>query len=647
MDRRAAARLGLVVLVAVVGAAAVAGPAAAASVDVEHTVGMTDESGAVDVTTTVFVPDGTAGLRVTIPSGTDVYATDGFARVDDRTYEWTRSTDEPSLSYTMEGNVTVDRGAGERHLFAVTDDWAIVRSPQVGIRTASGPAEADERYRVDGAGAAGPHITYLGPHTTRVRDAGQRFRLVVPAAANMTATPAAALDSLAHASRRISFGDRDEVVFVVVAPTSVPWAATGLQRGEADLWIRDVQSVDTARNAWIHEYVHTRQDYEPTAETRWSVEGMAEYYAAVLPYEAGHVSFNRFRVTLASGRGDAYDDVVLAEPSTWEDGEGDYVKGALVWGALDRRLHAVFGDGMDAVVARFGDGAVSQSEFLDAVAAVGTPGVRSDARESTETTASPELWNESEHVAAYGGALLRHAFDAFAVSGPYRDTAVPEPRLVTGETLNVTVVVRNEGTDPGEYAVPFRVDGETVGTRRGTLDPGESTTLSFDRTFEAAGEYDLRAGSATATAVVEQPADPTVTALSVEPTTPARGRAVRINATVESTADRPANGTVVVTVDGDTLATRRVAFAGTTTVEETTTFDGAGDHAIRAGDRMATVTVRDVTVTPTASPAPDDGPAGSGDPGGTPSAGPGAGPGAPLAVLALAGVLLALRTRAS
>jgi len=623
------------VLVVAVGAAALAGPAAADGVDVAHTVGTTDEAGTVDVTTQVFVPGGTAGLRVTIPERTDVYETNGFTRVSDRTYEWTRSTDEPSLSYTMAGNVTVDRGAGERHLYAVTDEWAIVRSPTVGIRTTRGRVAADERYRVDGEGAAGPHMTYLGAHTTRVRNADQRFRLVVPEAAQMTATPAAALDTLEHASGRLEFGQRDESVFVVVAPTSVEWAATGLQRGDADLWIRDVQSVDTPTNAWIHEYVHTRQEHEPTRETRWTVEAMAEYYAALLPYEAGRISFQQFRRKLTRGRSDTYEDVVLAAPSTWEANDGDYVTGALVWGALDRRLHAD-ATSMDAVAASFGTGELDHEQFLGAVETAGGSGLRSDARQYTETTARPDRWNESDHVQAFGGPLVRTEFDTHAVSGPYRTTDVSDPRLVTGETLEVTVVVRNDGTEPGDYEVPFRVDGETVGTRSGSLEPGERVTFSFTRPFETAGEFDLRAGSATATAVVEQPAEPTVTDLTVDPDSPARGDAVRISATVGSSADRPANGTVTIAVDGETLRARRVAVADTATVEATTSFDVAGEHAVRAGERTASVTVREVTLTPTPGPWPGDG-----------SSGVGAGFGVPLAVAALAGAALLLGGRSS
>ena len=139
MHRRAVLAAAVFVSLLAAGTAAVAAPAAA-DVDVEHTIGTADDSGRVDVTTRLSIPGDTTGLKVTIPERTDVYETRGFTGVSDRTYEWTRSTDEPFLSYTMAGNVTVDRGAGERHLFAVTDERAIVRSPRVSLREPGGPS---------------------------------------------------------------------------------------------------------------------------------------------------------------------------------------------------------------------------------------------------------------------------------------------------------------------------------------------------------------------------------------------------------------------------------------------------------------------------------------------------------------------------
>jgi hypothetical protein len=601
-SRRPVAAVALFILLAT-GAALLAAPAAAQEVPVEHTVSA-DEPGRVDVTTTVDAPSDAAGLTVVLPRRTDVYETEGFTRVDERTYEWTRSTDRPTLSYTMTGNVTVDRGAGERYTFVVTDGWALVRSPRVAVYDRTGRLAADQRHAVAGEGVAGPNVTYLGPAEVRTRDVegvDQRLRLVVPAAADLRADPETVLDSMAGAAGRLPFGDPDEEVFVVAAPTTVEWAATGLQRGDADMWVRDTQRVAGPRNAWVHEYVHTRQEYEPTEATRWTIEGMADYYAALYSYEAGRIDHETFREKLEQGDRETHADVRLAEPDTWDD-EADYEKGALVYGALDRRLRATADASVGGVVAEFGGGEVTQADLLDAIEAAGGADVRADARRYTETTATPSTWDRAAHAEAFGGAVFTRSVEGYAVDGPYRSEPLETPRLVAGERLETTVVVRNEGPDPGEYAVEFAVDGDLVETRRGRLAPGESTTLSFARGFETPGEYELRAGGTTATVTVEPPAEPRVTGLSAAPKTAAPGERVVLRATVVPAADRPAAGTVEFAVDGQPVAGTRVTATGETTIEATTTFETPGGYTVRAGDRAsARVQVREGA---SASPTP-------------------------------------------
>ena len=647
MHRRAVLAAAVFVSLLAAGIAAVAAPAAA-DVDVEHTVGTADDSGRVDVTTRLSIPGDTTGLEVTIPERTDVYETRGFTRVSDRTYEWTRSTDEPFLSYTMAGNVTVDRGAGERHLFAVTDEWAIVRSPRVSLREPGGSVDATRRHEVEGRGVAGPHITYLGPHEERTREGRQRFRLVIPSDADMLATPDDVLDSIENASARLSFGRRDPEVFVVVAPTSVEWATTGLQRGDADLWVRDIQRVDTARNVWVHEYVHTRQEYEPTEETRWTVEAMAEYYAALVPYESGRIDKESVRRRMEHGADEEYGDVRLADPDTWDDSEGDYEKGTLVFGHLDRRLRAESDGSMARVFDAVGDGELEQADFLSSVREVGDGDVQADAEEYTETTATPSVWSREQHVEAFGGPLFEERFDGFAVDGPYRSTTLEEPRAVAGERLEATVVVTNTGTEAGSFDLALRVDGRGVATRSGTLAPGETTTVAFAHEFGSAGEYDLSAGDASRAVVVEAPAEPRVTDLAVVPESAAIGETVRLRATVEPAADRPAGGSVTFTVDGETVASRAVGFVGTTIVETTTTPDAPGEYTVAAGGRTASLSVRDETAIPNAeAPTGDESGRDPRDGAGqsTPTSGAGDGLGTSAAAVALLSALALLGRR--
>jgi hypothetical protein len=627
------------------GTAAVAVPAAAESIDVETTLSETPTAGEVDAETQLRIPAGTASLEVTLPAGADVYETEGFTESGgERTYEWTGTTNEPYLRYDLAGNVTVDRGDGEEHTYAVTDEWAIVRSPTVDLRWSGLEAEVNRSTTVDGEGVAGPFITYLGPSESYTREAaGQQFHLVVPEAADLEADAAGILDALAYSAERLDFGERDPNVLVVAAPaadTGVEWAATGLQRGEADMWVRDAEALDDPRNTWIHEYTHTRQEYDSTEATRWSIEGMADYYAALLAYEQGYTDFETFQTRMSDGTAEELDDVRLVAPETWDGNRGNYKKGALVFGHLDRRLRAEADTTLDAVVGRLdGDDELTQQRFLEAVEAEGGADIRSDAERYTEATETPPVWSRADHVEAFGGADIRFEFERFAVSGPYRDKEVAEPRLVTGETLEATVRARNVGDEPGEFETAFRVGGDRAEGVSGQLAPGETTTLTVTHRFGEPGRFDLEEGTATARAVVDEPAPLEVTGLSVEPTAPARGETVRLRASVAAGADRPAAGDVTFTVDGEALTTERVQLVGSATVETTTAFEAPGQRTLAAGDRSTTVTVGAETVTPGEAPSGADGTSPESAGGSTPTAGSGAGAGPVLAGLAVAATL--------
>ncbi|QLD85278.1 hypothetical protein HWV23_05900 [Natronomonas halophila] len=638
----------LLVCVLLAGSALFAAPAAAETIDIDSTLSESPDSGTVDVRTQATVPTGITSLQITIPEGTDVYETNGFQQSasDPNTYEWTRETDQPSLRYAYEGNDTVDRGQGSEYVYAVTDEWAIVRTPNIGVQWSGVQAEVDRTYTVDGEGIAGSHMAYLGPYTEHDRTAaGQRFRLIVSDHSDMRESPDDVLDAFEASSRRIVGGERDAEVLVFTVPSTVDWAATGLQRGDSDMWVRDVERLDTPSNTWVHEYVHTRQDYDRTEKTRWTIEGMANYYAALISYEQGYIDYEDFRRAMKDGTTDRYDDVQLTDPATWEGTRGNYKKGALVFGHLDRRLRTDADSSLDAAIREFNqpNEELTQQTFLDAIEQAGNVDIRSDAERFTQTTDTPPVWSREEHVAAFGGPQMRYAFVGFGVDGPYRTTALDEPRIVTGETLRPTVRIRNVGSQEGDFTAEFTVDGETVATETGTLAPDEETTVEFSRAFDATGDYAISVGGATDTVTVEAPADPVVTGLSVAPTDAALGEQVTIEATVESSADRPAAGNVEFSVDGQRIDAKAVEIDdGTTTVATTTRFDSPGEYTVAAGDRSTTVTVRDETAAPETSTAGPGGTSRQGD-GATPTEGSGSGLGAGLAALVLAGSLLLAR----
>lgn len=600
-----------------VGVVAVAGPVAGAegAIELENTVSQSETPDRIDVVTRVSLPDSTVELEITLPDGVEVRETDGFRRVDDRTYEWTGTTRTPSVSYEYEGTVRGTRHDREGYFFVVTEEWALVRTPGIDVSGRAAPGTEITRSNVvDGEGIASSHMAYLGPYAEHTgAAAGQEFRLVVPEAADLREDPEAILDTLEGAAERLTIGEPTDEVFVIAAPTAEhTWAPAGLQRGDGgDMWVQDTQRLGTVRDTWIHEYVHTRQRYVTTPETRWTIEGMADYYAALLPYEAGEITYEAFRDRLEEGTAPAYDGVRLAEPDTWAGTDADYDRGSVVFAHLDRRLRADADTTLDAVVADVNDPGreLTQRRFLRAIESAGGTAVRADAERYTETTDVPPIATRSEHVEAFGGPDVRVGISETTVSGPYRSGEIDleERDLVVGETLELAVTVENVGTDVGPFEAELLVDGAVAATELGELEPGESTVRQLSHSFAAPGVFELAVGTDRRTVFVAEPAGIEVVGLEIEPSSVAVGEPITVRTTVESAADRPADGELSVAVDGETVATESVRVGdGTTTVETAIEFEAPGTYTVSVDGRSASVTVdepSDVGSEPTA-PAP-------------------------------------------
>ncbi|WP_226007309.1 CARDB domain-containing protein [Natrinema salinisoli] len=73
-----------------------------------------------------------------------------------------------------------------------------------------------------------------------------------------------------------------------------------------------------------------------------------------------------------------------------------------------------------------------------------------------------------------------------------------------GDSVSVEATVENDGATPGNVTVPFTVDGETVDEQTVSLEPGETTTLSTNATFDEAGTYTVGAANATTEVTVNE-----------------------------------------------------------------------------------------------------------------------------------------------
>jgi PGF-CTERM protein len=471
----------------------------------------------------------------------------------------------------------------------------------------------------------GQALVYLGPHETDTKTAhGQTFRLVVPDAATLAAGREAIFESVTAAADRLRVGDRDPRVLMIAAPASVAWGVRGLQTGDRDFYAVADEPVNAARNVWIHEYVHSRQEFAPGPATRWFTEASAEYYAARLTLDQDRIEFETFADHLAVGSSRRYDDVVLSDPDTWHD-SADYFKGSLAAGDLDRRIRLATDSRatLQGVFGRLNDRTdpVSAEAFVEFVTRTAGGSVTDATRRYTLTTATPAMWSVGQHGDAFGTLppSIRYAFpgagsDGVRVSGVYRNGTLGVGPLVANETLAVDVRVTNEGGTTGSYDLAFGVDGETVATRTGEVAPGTTAVETVERTFTAPGTYRLTAGEAATTVTVRDPATPLVTALSANRTTLASGGPVELTATVENRADRPGERVLTIQRDGTELLRERVRFGGPgrKTVTATARLPGSGTYRFTAGNASVVVTVdapggTDRTATATARGTGDDG----------------------------------------
>ncbi|WP_435196595.1 hypothetical protein [Natronomonas sp. EA1] len=653
MNRAVPLLLTLLVLTAPAAAipiADTADTAETATLERTLTVSLTPETpGEIAVEARIQLPSGVQEFTLRLPGEATVTATDGFERRTAQRYAWTGRSRTPTLTYTLPANRTSSgersgaRGGGYRYVD--TGDWAIVPVPRVGIAYSGTGDEPtlDSRVVVTGEGVVGEDLVFLGAHTVRNRTAsGQTLRLVVPDAADLAESPSDILDAIERAAA-LDIGPRDDRVTVIAAPTSVAWGSTGLQRGDADFWAVADRRLDAPNNVWVHEYVHTRQTYRADDSARWVTEATADYYAALLTYRAGEIDYEQFRRHLELGQRARYENVVLAEPSTWGTILAPYDKGALVVGALDYRLRQR-GSSYDALLRRYNGRNVTNADLVDAAGGLGGDDLAAFLREHTTTSATPETWTREAHLAAFGSnPEFAYAFQPpYERAGPYRnDTGTT---AVTGETLTLAVRVENTGTEAGQFRAVLRRDGTRVANETGLLEAGAARTLTFPQTFGSAGEYGFSVGKATETVDVRFPASPRVVAVEA-PARVAPDESFVVRTTVAA-PDRPADGSVPVSVDGTPVADHRVQLdAGATReIETRLRLTEPGKHEITAREETVTVVVRSrATGTPTAGDEAETGTPGTQP--ATPTAGDGGGLGVLAAVSALAALAAATGAR--
>ena len=582
--------------------------------------------GQIRVAVEYTLPTGLRRLTVTPPQGATVTDVSGFTAGEGAEYAWNSRTGSPALTYRLSVNDTFSPpgpiSAPGELIFADVGEWALVRLPRETHSwswTGTGTVDIARSATVEGPGVAGSSLAYLGPYDERRRTAnGQTFRLVVPEQATLEASPETILDSVAQASGQLAVGPRDETVLLIAAPTDrIQWGVRGIQVGPSDFWVRDVAPVETAANTWLHEYVHTRQDYTAAADAQWFTEASATYYAALLALEQGRTDFAGFRERLAFGLRTPDRSAVLTDPSTWNV-VAPYTKGALVAADLDRRLRRATDSraSLQTVFSRLNarPEPVDAATVRESLRAVAGTAVVDETTAFTATDRAPELWDQATHDAVFG-QIPRINYDldravTYRATGPYRNESIRPPlSVVTGEALAVDLRVYNDGDRTGTYTARLYVDGDRRDEQSGRLAPNASRTVTVEAAFDRPGTHTVSVAGRTFRVTVTEPAAPSVLAVDAEQTSRPGGARVTVTATARNTADRLAVGNLTLSREGEVVETKRVALAPDS--DRTVEFDSlsldAGTYTLSVGNRSTTVVVTAGTETQTRT-ASGDGP---------------------------------------
>lgn len=634
------------------------------TIDQTQTYALTpDRPGNVTVTLTYEIPDRVVSLETRIPSGATLSDTGGFERRNQTTFEWDETTETATIEYHIEPNETIETTGPEaddgQYVAVDAGEWALFQRSRTPTRweyTGSDPVQFRRDVTTQGAGAAGDDLVYLG-ETDVYRRTGseQTFRLAVPARADLAERPEDVLESMLNASDALRVGDRDETVFVVAAPTGeVDWGVRGLQTGDSDMWVQDRERLDTADNVWLHEYVHTRQSFRTTAESRWFSEASATYYAAFLTLEQDRIDFAAFEERLGEGERPVYDDVILTDPDTWER-NANYYKGPLVAGRIDEGIRVASDSErtlQETLRVLNGLGQpVTQDAFLAVVERAGNASVRSTTAELTGQRTAVTMWDQERHTVVFSQLPARIGYtlpsadgDAtYDVSGRFRETAIDgtEPiRLATGETLTLDVVVSNAGGTEGRYNASLEINGTEVAVERGRVEPGEERIVPLSHTFATPGRYEVSIDGENVSVMVERPARARVSEVSVDRGAADQGDIVVVTALVVNDAEIPGEVLVVFTKDFQSVDQQRVYLPPEDQAQISTgvTLTEPGEVLLSAGEArpvsVAVTPARTPTQSPTTTRTPTDSPEST-----TGSSGPGFTVAAALVALLLATLL--------
>jgi hypothetical protein len=400
---------------------------------------------------------------------------------------WDGETDPATVTYTVERGERFHEGnrlANRIAAFIDGGEYMYIRDPEIfhprhpRLNVTSHIKINTAKPVVDGNG-----LYFVGNHTLYVRSNGAaEFRIVVPPSATLQPDPIEIAETLANASAELPRDSVNKTVYVYVS--GGPRKDISQMVG-GDISIDDkfhivgrTDAEDSARNTWIHEYIHTKHTEYPVLGERieWFTEGSADYFAMLFSLHQDRLTYENFLFNLRkgdSGLGQKFMDDTLSMPETYDGSGTAYDKGRRVLAALDAKIRNAT-DGqktlldVHARMTKQNDSELSYEEFKAIVERVS--GRSFDAWLDTYTTTSavpPIPTNPDMYVSSLEGwdsdaDGVTDAAEVEAGTHPFGEQNASANRQdeASTETEYSEEVVKNEAeitlSTPGESGPGFR-----------------------------------------------------------------------------------------------------------------------------------------------------------------------------------------------
>lgn len=205
-----------------------------------------------------------------------VLSTSGFARTEGY-YRLSEKHNDGAITYRIKpnkyGNRTYKSENSTKWLFGPLPDHDLAG---VNLKPAK-------------KGYIGSNFVYLGNYTVASRTVGcHEIRLIIASNASLPTNRTALLNAYEWTARHLDVGHaHDQVRGFVVPGGQTTSQEGGYASPENEFVVFTPNRLHTAWNAWLHEYVHVRQDSQPVGTAAWFTEGSASYLSARAALEQG------------------------------------------------------------------------------------------------------------------------------------------------------------------------------------------------------------------------------------------------------------------------------------------------------------------------------------------------------------------------